>query len=44
MDLEIGFSKKAPDNLDELLTTIFWKKPSMAANARIFLEYIREWS
>ena len=44
LEIEIGFGKKPPENIDELLESIFWKKKTLAPKALEFLDHIREWS
>jgi len=43
IEIEMGFMKKSPGGLDDLLISIFWKKPSLVPVARDFLDYIKEW-
>jgi len=43
-EIEIGFSRNAPENLNDLLASIFWRKKSLIPVAHNFLNYIRDWS
>lgn len=40
--LEVGGDD--PKNIDDLLPKLFWKEPELAAKARDFLGYVREWA
>jgi len=44
MSLKIEVTEKTPQNLDDLLLTIFWKEPEVAKIAIDFLKTIKEWS
>jgi hypothetical protein len=44
MALKIEVTDKPPQNLGEMLTTIFWKEPEVAKIACDFLQTIKEWS
>ncbi len=46
MDVEIGigFGETTPKTIDKLLSSIFWKKKSLAPKAKDFLTHIKEWS
>ncbi|MBN2015162.1 MAG: hypothetical protein JW778_08280 [Candidatus Altiarchaeota archaeon] len=43
-EVKIGVPRESPQNIEELLTQLFWKEPELVDDAREFLEHVKEWS
>jgi predicted transcriptional regulator len=43
MSLKIEITDKPPQNLEEILKSLFWKEPELVKTAEDFLQYIKEW-
>lgn len=41
--VDIKILEKDPENIDQLLTQVFWRDKELAPVARDFLDHVREW-